>query len=66
MKGGMHGKGGCVCGGGACMAEETATAADGTHPTGMHSCSQKISRWQYHIVNGPSGPIHIGHVRLFC
>ena len=56
MKGGMHGKGGGVCGGG----------RDGTHPTGMHSCSQKISRWQYHIVNGPSGPIHIGHVRLFC
>ena len=25
-------------GGGACMAGETATAADGTHPTGMHSC----------------------------
>ena len=23
---------------------ETATAADGTHPTGMHSCSVKISR----------------------
>ena len=22
----------------ACLAEETATAADGTHPTGMHSC----------------------------
>ena len=27
--------GGCVMGG---MAGETATAADGTHPTGMHSC----------------------------
>ena len=24
--------------GGACMAGEMATAADGTHPTGMHSC----------------------------
>ena len=50
---GMHGKGhmwqGGVCGGGcawqgACMAgggcveEETATAADGTHPSGSHSC----------------------------
>ena len=23
---------------GACVAGETATAADGTHPTGMHSC----------------------------
>ena len=27
-----------MAGGGACMAGETATAADGTHPTGMHSC----------------------------
>ena len=25
---------------GACMAGETATAADGTHPTGMHSCNK--------------------------
>ena len=25
-------------GGGACLAGETATVADGTHPTGMHSC----------------------------
>ena len=36
----MHGQGG-MCGGGgkgACMAGEMATAADGTHPTGMHSC----------------------------
>ena len=31
MAGGMHGKGACVGG-------ETAIAADGTHPTGMHSC----------------------------
>ena len=23
---------------GPCVAAETATAADGTHPTGMHSC----------------------------
>ena len=33
--------GACVAGactaGGACMAGETATAADGSHPTGMHS-----------------------------
>ena len=29
--GGVHGRGVCVAG-------ETATAADGTHPTGMHSC----------------------------
>ena len=30
----MHGGGGR----GVIMAGETATAADGTHPTGMHSC----------------------------
>ena len=39
----MHGEGGHawqgVCGGrGACVAGDTATAADGTHPTGMQSC----------------------------
>ena len=44
MAGGMHGLGMCVAvghawqGGGACMAEETATAVGGTPPTGMHSC----------------------------
>ena len=37
-KGGVHGEGDMRGGGGACMAGETATAADGTHPTGMHSC----------------------------
>ena len=31
VAGGMHGRGACVAG-------ETTTAADGTHPTGMHSC----------------------------
>ena len=49
MAGGVHGRGACMVGGvhgrghewwgwGACMAGETATAAGGTHPTGMHSC----------------------------
>ena len=29
----------CVAlGGGTCVTGETVTAADGTHPTGMHSC----------------------------
>ena len=36
MAGGMQGKGG-VHGRGTCMAGEMATAAEGTHPTGMHS-----------------------------
>ena len=31
VAGGVHDKGACVAG-------ETATAADGTHPTVMHSC----------------------------
>ena len=38
--GAVHGRGGaCVAGGGeGCLAGEMAAAADGTHPTGMHSC----------------------------
>ena len=45
---GLHSQGACMAGGmqggragvwqGACMAGEMATAADGMHPTGMHSC----------------------------
>ena len=35
---GMPGPGGCLLPGGAAPSR-TATAADGTHPTGMHSCS---------------------------
>ena len=47
MAGGMHGRGcawqgACMAGGmhgrGVCVAGEMATAVDGTHPTGMHSC----------------------------
>ena len=37
---GMHGGRPCVVGGW-CVTGETATAADGRHPTGMHSCLQK-------------------------
>ena len=36
MAGGMRGRG-CAWQG-VCMVGEMATAADGTHPTGMHSC----------------------------
>ena len=46
MVGGVHSRGACMAegmeacmagrGGGACMAGETAIAAGGTHPTGMH------------------------------
>ena len=41
MAGGVHGRGHAwwgTCMMGVCMAGETATAADGMHPTGMHSC----------------------------
>ena len=44
VKGAMCDEGGCIVKGGAyvawgaCMAGETASATDGTHPTGMHSC----------------------------
>ena len=31
--------GGTFMAGGACLTGEMATAAGGTHPTGMHSCS---------------------------
>ena len=57
--GGMYGRGACMTGtafvaggmhggreGGGrllCVAEETATAVDGTHSTGMHSCLILIS-----------------------
>ena len=30
----------------ACVSGDTATAADGTHPTGMHSCINCICKWQ--------------------
>ena len=41
-RGGIHGRGHVwwgVQGGRACMAGETATTVDGTHPTGAHSCN---------------------------
>ena len=39
-QGGMHagGEGVGMCGRRECVAGEMATAADGTHPTGLHSC----------------------------
>ena len=38
VKGGMRGKGRACMAGGACVTGEIATAADGTHSTGMYSC----------------------------
>ena len=38
MAGGTCVAGGMRGGGGVCVTEEMATAADDTHPTGMHSC----------------------------
>ena len=43
-KGGMHGGVG-----GACVAGEMATAVDGTHPTGMHSCH--LNQFSLHALN---------------
>ena len=50
---------GGVCSGGVCSAlrqhpGETATAADGTHPTGMHSCFKMRSH------------LHVPSTSLFC
>ena len=47
-QGGMHGRGGGMRGRqrawqGVCVEGETATAEDGTHPTGMHSCLSCLS-----------------------
>ena len=55
-KGVYMAKGGDMCGRGVCMAGETATAADGTHPTGMHSCFYGflISCDQMSILSGSS------------
>ena len=39
-QGGMRGKGACVAG-------ETATAADGTHPTGIHSWLVNVSTYSF-------------------
>ena len=47
---------GGMCGRGACVAGETATAVDGTHPTGMDSCFKKffpIMIREYGMFNGP-------------
>ena len=42
-RGSMHGRG-VMCGWRwGCVAGETATAADGTHPTGMHTCLTLLS-----------------------
>ena len=49
-------------GGAACVAGETATAADGTHPTGMHSCSVMLSHSD--LINGLR--LIIPMVRHFC
>ena len=41
------GEGGvCMAKGEACVARETSTAADGAHPTGMHSCYP----WLYAVI----------------
>ena len=58
--------GGMCMAGGACVAKEMATAADGTHPTGMHSCL-KIGSCQRHILEGKGNEGHAceGFLTLF-
>ena len=48
VAGDMHDRG--HVGQGACMAGETSTAADGTHPTGMNSCSEILFDIRDHIL----------------
>ena len=48
-QGGVHGRG-------ACMAGEMATAVDGTHPTGMHSCFiAVVTKFVFEIDNIDTG-----------
>ena len=52
VKGLCEVKGACMAGGwgsGASVAGETATAADGTHRTGMHSCWNSVFFLARHI-----------------
>ena len=64
-------KGACMAGG-ECIAEETATAADSTHATGMHSCHHIFGRYEKIVCHAislidspfgtgghPDGPLHI-------
>ena len=41
-EGGVHGMEACMAEG-VCMAGEMATAANSTHPTGMHSCLNYVT-----------------------
>ena len=71
MEGGVCGRGACVVqGGGAyvartCMAGGSAIAADGTHPTGMHSCLASISL-AYDTVTNLSSHHSIDDVTILC
>ena len=50
VRGGVHGRLCAWPGGGACMAGETATAAGGTRPTGMHSCGRSVACFTKNII----------------
>ena len=45
---------------------QTATAADGTHPTGMHSCCYKSHIGQWRIQDFPEEGAQTHKVGLFC
>ena len=54
--GGMHAKeGGCAWHRGAFVAGQPATAADGTHPTGMHSCFTLCKHDQLYVMTVMTG-----------
>ena len=42
---------GGMCGRGACVAGEKGTTANGTHPTGMHSCLNFENSVGYHVLS---------------
>ena len=50
-QGGLHGRW-------SCMAGETANAADGTHPTGMHSCLIILSLIDKHLLSEEPITLH--------
>ena len=61
VAGGVHDWG--ICGRGACMAGETTTAADDTHPTGMHSCSEAVdNNYNPRSPCSPSGALTHGQL----
>ena len=45
---------------------DSATAADGTHPTGMHSCLVEISKYRSGMVNSNTVNSKFHLIRSYC